>query len=139
MPLLEENGLLVVQPIIDDNLTTYVIDIDSGETLLRSNFKLTNQTDPQKRLAECSYYRRGALQSIFSLNIIDDDGESLANRKEGKPTFKAEPGKPILEDFSKIEAALQGGFVMDLNTVRAKYSVRPEDLPKLEALIKKYS
>jgi hypothetical protein len=137
MPLLEENGLLVVQPVLDDSLETYVIDVESGMTLVKSSFKIINTNDPQKRLAECSYYRRGALQSLFMLNVVDDDGESLVNRKAGKVVL--DPSKPMLEDLKPLEEALKKGFVMDIGTVRAKYNIKAEDIPKIETLIKKYS
>ena len=48
-PILHENGLLLLQPIKDNILTTQIIDIDSGN-FVESWLPLPSITDPQKMI-----------------------------------------------------------------------------------------
>ncbi len=54
-------------------------------------------TDPQKVLAAVTYFRRGTLQSLLSLQAVDDDGNGAADSQKGKPTINAERFKSALE------------------------------------------
>jgi len=61
-PLLWENGLVLLQPIKDDVVTTQIIDIDSGE-MIESFMRLPLITDPQKifprlLISEGEHYNR---------------------------------------------------------------------------------
>jgi hypothetical protein len=75
---------------------TRIIDIDSGE-VIESFMSLPVITDPQKVLAAVTYFRRGTLQSLLSLQAVDDDGNTAASAPQGKPTINAERFKSALE------------------------------------------
>jgi hypothetical protein len=54
-------------------------------------------TDPQKVLAAVTYFRRGTLQSLLSLQAVDDDGNGASDSQKAKPTINAERFKSALE------------------------------------------
>ena len=76
-PLLQKNGLLLLQPIIKGEVFSEIIDIESGESVV-SSIQLPQIEDPQ-RIGSCvSYYRRYTLQSLISLQSEDDDANSAS-------------------------------------------------------------
>ncbi len=95
-PILHEHGLLLLQPVVGNDVVTRIIDIDSGE-VIESFMSLPVITDPQKVLAAVTYFRRGTLQSLLSLQAVDDDGNTAAAAPQGKPTINAERFKSALE------------------------------------------
>ena len=89
-PILLEHGLLLLQPIIDGYVNTMIIDIDNGDSV-SSSLRLPDVLDPQKLIGATTYYRRASLQSLMSLQAIDDDGNEIsATVKNTKPTITQE-------------------------------------------------
>jgi hypothetical protein len=95
-PVLWENGLVLLQPIKDDIVTTQIIDIETGE-MIESFMRLPLITDPQKILSAVTYFRRGTLQSLLSLQAVDDDGNTASAAPKTKPSI----------DNERFEKALQ--------------------------------
>lgn len=92
-PVLSANGLVLVQPLSTNEegnptLTTILIDSDSGEELTTVT-PLMPAKDVQKLGASITYQRRYALQSLFALEALDDDG----NVASGKTVAKKAPAK----------------------------------------------
>ena len=86
--ILLENGLIIMQPIIDQMVYTKIIDVDSGEHV-ESMMKLPDLQNPQQLGSAISYYRRYTLTSILSLASTDDDGKAAAKAiEEVKPVVK---------------------------------------------------
>src|SRR3990167_5458673 len=87
-PILNEEGLVVLQPLTEVNgklaLETLVIDEESGEQI-RSITVLPENPDPQKMGSAITYFRRYALQSFFLLQAQDDDANSTKEVKVAKP------------------------------------------------------
>jgi len=122
-PILLEHGLLLLQPILDGYVNTMIIDIDNGDSV-SSSLRLPEVLDPQKLIGATTYYRRASLQSLMSLQSIDDDGNEIsATIKNTKPTItqerfengltQIEEGKLTPEAFKK---ALSGFQLTDLQT-----------------------
>jgi hypothetical protein len=122
-PILLEHGLLLLQPILDGYVNTMIIDIDNGDSV-SSSLRLPEVLDPQKLIGATTYYRRASLQSLMSLQSIDDDGNEIsATIKNTKPTItqerfengltKIENGEITPESFKK---ALSGYQLTDLQT-----------------------
>ena len=122
-PILLEHGLLLLQPIIDGYVNTMIIDIDNGDSV-SSSLRLPDVLDPQKLIGATTYYRRASLQSLMSLQAVDDDGNEIsATVKNTKPTItqerfengltKIESGEMTPEAFKK---ALSGYQLTDLQT-----------------------
>jgi hypothetical protein len=95
-PILHENGLLLLQPIHDKILSTQIIDIESGE-MIESWLTLPDNIDPQKMISATTYYRRATLQSLLSLQAVDDDGNSVASAT--KPTLTDDRFKEALKSI----------------------------------------
>ena len=90
-PLLEELGLLIMQPIIFKDgkniLRTEVIfqsDSDVQLGIVHSEIALPDNLEPQKMGSAITYYRRYSLQSLLFLQAEDDDG---TNTKAKTPTI----------------------------------------------------
>ena len=97
-PILHEHGLLLLQPVVGNDVVTRIIDIDSGE-IIESFMSLPVITDPQKVLAAVTYFRRGTLQSLLSLQAVDDDGNTAAAAPQGKPTITDDRFNKALESI----------------------------------------
>lgn len=100
-PILLENGLVLLQPIVGSDVVTRIIDIDSGE-MVESFMTLPMIADPQKILSAVTYFRRGTLQSLLSLQAVDDDGNTAS---------ASTPSKPGLDNkrFEQAIASIQAG------------------------------
>ena len=95
-PTLLKYDLILLQPIIDGKVHTQIIDIESGD-MVESYLTLPTITDPQKIIASITYFRRGTLQSLLSLQAVDDDGN------ESKRSVQLPKSKPTIsnERFEK--------------------------------------
>jgi len=104
-PVLLENDLLLLQPIEDGFVFTRIIDIYSGE-IVESHMKLPEILDPQKIGSAITYFRRYTLQSLLSLQSIDDDANmSVEAIKTQKPTITDERFTKALEAIEEGRAS----------------------------------
>jgi hypothetical protein len=69
-------------------------------------------TDPQKVLAAVTYFRRGTLQSLLSLQAVDDDGNTASQGAASKPAIDDNRFKKALES---IEAGKYTAEQLKLN------------------------
>lgn len=104
-PILLEKGLLMLQPIQNGNVTTIIIDCENNESV-ESSIALPVLSDPQKLGSAISYFRRYSLQSLLSLQAIDDDA-TLASTPVKKPTLTTEAAMLNAELKTPLEAMLQ--------------------------------
>ncbi len=86
IPLLNENGILVLQPMVNLEGNEYVKTVllhDSGETI-ESYTKIVckAQNDPQALGSAITYARRYGLQSLVCIGAEDDDAEKSMARNE---------------------------------------------------------
>tara|TARA_R110000772_G_scaffold164265_1_gene275656 strand:+ start:846 stop:1352 length:507 start_codon:yes stop_codon:yes gene_type:complete len=125
-PLLQKNGLLLLQPIINGEVVSQIIDIDNGD-MVSSSIALPNIEDPQ-RIGGCvSYYRRYTLQSLLSLQAEDDDANSASQAvKSTKPW--------INENDNTWKAALAKGIT--LAKLKEHYAISKVNADKYENAIK---
>jgi len=82
IPLLNENGILVLQPMVNVEGNEYVKTIlfhDSGETI-ESYTKIVckSQNDPQALGSAITYARRYGLQSLVCIGAEDDDATAAS-------------------------------------------------------------
>tara|TARA_R110000772_G_scaffold7397_1_gene25256 strand:+ start:271 stop:768 length:498 start_codon:yes stop_codon:yes gene_type:complete len=85
-PLLQKNGLLLLQPIIKGEVFSEIIDIESGESVT-SSIPLPDINDPQKLGSAITYFRRYTLQSLLGLQAEDDDANA-ASKASNTPVKK---------------------------------------------------
>ena len=84
-PLLEKNGLLLMQPIENGCVNTRIVNTGKTNEWVESSISLPEITDPQKLGSCITYFRRYTLQSLLSLQAVDDDG----NQASAKPKISA--------------------------------------------------
>ena len=122
-PILLEQGLLLLQPIAEGVVSTLIIDIETGQSVV-SSMRLPEIQDPQKIGSAVTYYRRYTLQSLLSLQAEDDDANSAsATVKNTKPTITQERFENGLTQISEgkltpeaFKQALSGYQLNDLQT-----------------------
>jgi hypothetical protein len=90
-----------MQPVVDGKVITRIIDVENGEWV-DSALELPAITDAQKLLSCITYFRRGTLVSLLSLQAIDDDGETASKAPKAKPTLDG-------ERWDKALAAVKNG------------------------------
>ena len=76
-PLLQEQGLVLIQPITDGQVRSVIVDTEGGS--IESSMHLPDIADPQKIGSAITYYRRYTLQSLLALQAEDDDGNATVN------------------------------------------------------------
>jgi len=94
-PLLQKNGLLLLQPIIKGEVFSEILDIETFESV-QSSIPLPQMDDPQKLGSAVTYYRRYTLQSLLGLQAEDDDANSASQSVKQKST------KPLVTKYDKI-------------------------------------
>ena len=126
-PLFQKNGLMVLQPIINKEVVSKIIEIETGDEVC-SSLELPPLTDPQKIGSAITYYRRYTLQSLLGIQAEDDD----ANKARGK-----EPEKWLnvdSEEWNALAKVVENGTTVTLAQVRKKYKVSKETQKALESL-----
>jgi len=78
-PLLWEQDLILMQPIIDGKVISAIHDAESGQCLVTSEIELPTITDPQKLGSAITYFRRYTLKSLLAISEEDDDGNKASN------------------------------------------------------------
>lgn len=128
-PILKKNGLVIVQPVINNAVVTKLIHIDSGE-FIESVYDIVckDATNPQQIGSAVSYARRYSISSILNLNIDDDDdGNSASGNVQpapAKPLAKEEL-TPKHPNWLKAKEHLQTGGLME--DIERKYTVSFEN------------
>ena len=95
-PELMEVGLLLLQPIEDGKVVSKIIDVETGESI-SSALELPLITDPQKVISATTYYRRATIQSLLSLQAVDDDGNTASASTKTKQPISDEKFKRALK------------------------------------------
>jgi hypothetical protein len=90
-PLLHEQGLLLLQPIIDGKVWSIIISVEDNEKVCQSSIELPPITDPQKLGSCITYYRRYTLKSLLAIAEKDDDG-NIASKTTTKTLALTEDG-----------------------------------------------
>ena len=82
-PILLEKGLVLLQPIKEGRVFTIITDIDSA-SFVESYIDLPNNLNPQQLGSAVTYFRRYTLQSLLSLQAVDDDGQHASQPKKAQ-------------------------------------------------------
>ena len=101
--ILMENGLIIMQPIIDQMVYTKIIDVDTGEHV-ESMMKLPDLQNPQQLGSAISYYRRYTLQSALSLQAVDDDGQQASKEQPTETKKESLSTERFNNAIAKIKA-----------------------------------
>ena len=120
-PIIQKNGLLLLQP-IQDNLVKSII-FDTSGFSIESGIVLPELNDPQKLGSAITYYRRYTLQSLLALQAEDDDA-NLASNKTTKEAKKEEEKNWLnlnTPQFTQAIEYLKGGG--NLEAIEKKYKL----------------
>lgn len=139
MPLLNENGILVLQPIVHidgKNFVKTILMHESGQTIESFTeilFKVSN--DPQAQGSGITYARRYGLQSLVCIGADDDDGNRGAQEpKQPTPPVKKEPVKPSFLDKEKaIKEMDEVKSLSEITVVWKKYVGLQSDVEFIES------
>jgi hypothetical protein len=135
-PLFEKNGLLLLQPIKNNKVSTQIIDVETGE-MIESVLDFELKTDPQKVGSEITYYRRYTLQSLLGIRAEDDDANKASGNNVGKTAIKADPEDDKkwinIGDAAWVKAV---GKKLPLSEVRNYYKVSKANAEQYELEIK---
>lgn len=77
-PLLQEQGLILLQPIVGNEVHSVIYDAEDGNELVCSSIALPNESNPQKLGMAITYFRRYTLTSLLAISETDDDGNGAS-------------------------------------------------------------
>jgi hypothetical protein len=76
--------------------------------MVTSSLVLPEITDPQKRIAAVTYFRRATVQSLLSLQAIDDDGNTATEAiKTQKPSISDERFNGAVQSIIRGEYSIE--------------------------------
>lgn len=117
-PILLKYSLLLLQPILDGKVCTQIIDIENGD-MVTSELILPVITDPQKQIAGITYFRRASLQSLLSLQAVDDDGNEVTKTvTTQKPTITIDRFENAVKAIQEGKAKKEDLFKFDLTDLQ---------------------
>ena len=126
-PLLEKHKILLSQPTRGRKVFTILKCIES-ETSDMAWLKIHKSiTDPQKKLACITYYRRGTLTSLLGLQAEDDDGNTASGVTTQKPFLNK--NTPL---YNTIIDKIKSGT--SLSTVKSHYNAKKDVWDELAKL-----
>ena len=120
-PLLGKHRLLLMQaPFVDfetgvEYQGTTIQCVDTGVTTKPVHLKI-NATDPQKKGAESTYYRRYLLCGLLGLEAEDDDGNVASGKTQERKWLNTNT-----PEYSKAIEYIQGGG--NIEAIMSKYKV----------------
>jgi len=125
-PLLAKHKLLLIQPIMDNMITSRIVCIENGGSV-DSSLTLPDINDPQKLGSAITYYRRYTLASLLGLQAEDDDGNLASGNTDDKKWLNRNT-----PEFNKAIEYIKGGG--NLNSILGKYMMRKDIKDELSKL-----
>jgi len=118
IPALNENKIVVLQPMIEINGEMYVKTLllhESGETIESvTKVVVSKQNDAQSQGSGLTYARRYGLQSLLCVGAVDDDGNASSNLKTEQQTHSEEDRNinrlnscTTLDELKKVYSAIK--------------------------------
>ena len=141
-PVLQNHGLLLLQPIEDQRVRSVIYDAETSENVC-SEIHLEDYSDPQKLGSAITYYRRYTLQSLLGLQAEDDDGNKASQnpppippQNNNKPWLNEthkQSGEPT-KDWINIEVKIQDGTISNISEIEQHYKISKATRSNLEKL-----
>lgn len=124
-PLLNQHGLVLIQPIENNEVKSVILDGESGNIVAESGMVLPNITDPQKIGSCVTYFRRYTLKSLLAISETDDDA-NLASKKVELPITKKDKITP-----AKLKSALSNDNLEALRTLVKNFDLDDSQLKQI--------
>jgi hypothetical protein len=117
IPVLNDNNIAVLQPMIEVNGEMYIKTLllhESGESIESlTKVVISKPNDAQSQGSGITYARRYGLQSLLNVGAVDDDGHSASIQPQ-----KPNATKEVMEKAKTANATLE--------QIKTKYSVSTE-------------
>jgi len=114
-PLLKKHGLLLMQPIINNEVKSIIVEIN-GDGKVESGINLPDIPDPQKLGSAITYFRRYTLVSLLALQAEDDDGNKAITKVKPTLSYKDKYGKITKEFQNALEGIKNGKTINDIQS-----------------------
>jgi len=128
LPLLNENGISAIQPMINKDGKNFINTIllhESGEFLSSlTEIVYSKQNDAQAQGSGITYARRYGLQAFVNIGADDDDGNKASQPAPQKQSEKPKEKEYLNENSDKFTAAKK--FISDggtIDDIKKKYYV----------------
>lgn len=137
-----ENRILLTQPIIDNRVYTILEDLDSDEKR-ESWLELKQDTKPQDKGSEITYYRRYTLQSLLGIASGDDDDANKTNQTKSQTNDLKwlnvlDANKKPTQDYKIVCGKIQALQYKSLDDIRKDYKISKETEASLLKALEKY-
>jgi len=123
MPLLNENGIIVLQPMVTVDGNEYVKTVllhESGESIESfTKILCKSQNDPQAYGSGVTYARRYGLQSLLSIGADDDDGNAAAKDSSRLPPIDVKREMARLKAHTSVEDLAKAYKALPIETQKA--------------------
>lgn len=129
-PILTKYEFILLQPIENGEVVTRVIQCSTGDSI-ESRIQLPIITDPQKMIAAVTYYRRATLQALFSMQAVDDDGNTAreaVNETQTAPVYELNE-KQFQTAINYIKSGQR-----TVEDIKSKYALTPDQLTTINNL-----
>ena len=129
-PILLSKGLILLQPIENGKVYTRIVDAESEQSI-ESFIDLPTTGTPQAMGSAITYYRRYTLQSLLSMQAMDDDGQ-LASQPQPKQL-------PICSEllFDKAVARYEGLELDVFDKLIKAYTLTPKQILEINEITNK--
>lgn len=137
-----DNRILLTQPIIDNRVYTILEDLDSDEKR-ESWLELKQDTKPQDKGSEITYYRRYTLQSLLGIASGDDDDANKSNQAKSQTNDLKwlnvlDANKKPTQDYKIVCGKIQALQYKSLDDIRKDYKVSKETETSLLKAFEQY-
>jgi hypothetical protein len=126
-PLLQEQGLVLLQPIMCGDVWSRIYEAESGEIIAESSIELPDIKDPQKLGSCITYFRRYTLKSLLAIAEGDDDG-NLASQPA--PVKKQKTRVVDLPKFTQTDAVKHLGLKTPLTKLIELFNLDQDQMKK---------
>lgn len=133
MPLLNDNGIVVLQPTVQlegKNFVKTVLMHESGETIESlTEILFSKVNDAQAQGSGITYARRYGLQSLVNIGAEDDDGNGASKTPQPTPQPTRQPAKQPTQPTKLVNVAQPTKPVVQT----PKKEEKKKDIPQGEA------
>jgi hypothetical protein len=142
-PILSKNKLMLLQPIISNNVCSQIFDVETGELIAESTLEMNPNLNAQQKGSEITYFRRYTLQSLLGLEAEDDDANQASVKSEKPKQNNDLPWLNLFdkqnnptEQFKALEAFFKDGKKTTIASLRKKYKVAAATEKQLKVIKK---
>ena len=135
-PLLNDQGLLLLQPIDEGKVITQIMDCETNEKIQFAMVLDETLTNVQQIGSRITYLRRYSLQSLLALQVEDDDGNEASNISQSNFDVKVKSYPREEEKVNSLASEKQMSYLN--NITDNKFLGKKLNRQEASELISKY-